>query len=200
VGNIIKEIERSEMQKHSIAIFITNGSEDTESIVPMDVLKRLNQEVDYISIEPTHRISTARGITIIADKTLDEANLEAYDTYIIPGGQVLDNFESPKADKLKEFYQANFGDQNILFAAICAAPHILNHWGLLEGYKVTNFPGIQIRGGFEDKYTGNRVEISKNLITSIGPGSSFEFAEAIAQRLVGKEATSDILRSMQLKV
>jgi 4-methyl-5(b-hydroxyethyl)-thiazole monophosphate biosynthesis len=179
-----------------VAVFLCNGSEDIETIVPVDVLRRLELKVDLISIESLSNITLAQGTHITADKTLSETSLEDYAAFITPGGAILPSFESEKTEKLRAFYAEHINDENLLFANICAAPHVLHYWGLLEGRKVTSYPGVE-KDAFEDVHTGAKVEIDRNLITANGPGSSFEFARAIANKLVGNAKTDATFSSMQ---
>lgn len=195
-----------------LAIFLANGSEDTEVFVPMDIFKRLEIPTDFISIEDGLTITTGRGIKITADKLLNETNLNDYSTFVIPGGQVRGSFESNKSAKLADFYRQNFNNTKYLFGAICAAPHILHYFGVLTDRKVTCFPSVRFegmpdgQGGYgldntlESQWTGKRVEIDGNLITSVGPGSSMEFAVAISEKLVGKEKVKKILKEMQYNI
>ena len=49
------------------------------------------------------------------------------------------------------------------------------------------------------KYTENRVEKDGQLITSRGPGTSFEFALAIVEALMGKDKADEIKKPMLLQ-
>lgn len=182
-----------------IAIFVTNGSEDIEFITPLDIFRRLNFDVDLVSIENDKKILSKSSVSFFADKTLTEIDLYDYGVFLIAGGAVLDNFENGNTDKLRDFCINNFDNNDYIFGAICAAPHIFNYWGLLNDRMVTNFPKIDVEGGFSEKSTGNRLEISKNLITSIGPGSAALWAREIANLLCDKNGVDDLFFQMQFK-
>ncbi|MBP5159121.1 MAG: DJ-1/PfpI family protein, partial [Lachnospiraceae bacterium] len=62
------------------------------------------------------------------------------DVLILPGGmpgtKTLDGHEGLKAVLRTQF------DKGRLVAAVCAAPSVLGHMGLLQGRKATCFPGF----------------------------------------------------------
>ena len=72
--------------------------------------------------------------------------------------------------------------EGILIGAICAAPSILGHMGLLQNKKAVCFPG------FEGELTGAQVldvpvVRDGNIITSKGAGTAFQFAFALAEAI-----------------
>ena len=60
-------------------------------------------------------------------------------------------------------------------AAICAAPSVLGHLGLLKGRTATCYPGFEqeLTGA---QVTGVPVEVSENFITGRGAGAAMAFA------------------------
>jgi 4-methyl-5(b-hydroxyethyl)-thiazole monophosphate biosynthesis len=81
-------------------------------------------------------------------------------------------------------------------AAICAAPLVLGHLGLLEGRRATCYPGFEgeLTGA---TCTGALVEVDGQFITGKGPAAAFEFAYTIVELLKDKE-TADALRAGML--
>ena len=131
--------------------------------------------------------------------------LENFDIYYIPGGKVIDKFTTTKkANKLKEYIQNHYNDKNKIFAALCAAPYIYNHWGILKNRKVTTYPSIETQGHYENKIANGdsgslkdrpRVYVDKNIITGNGPGSSFQFAYKLLEMI--EVNPTDLKLSMQ---
>ena len=81
-------------------------------------------------------------------------------------------------------------------AAICAAPSILGHMGLLEGRQAVCYPG------FEPELTGARLSQEPvcrdgRLITGKGPGAAIEFALALVEALSGADLANRLRVSMQ---
>ena len=74
--------------------------------------------------------------------------------------------------------------------AICAAPTILGHLGLLNGKKYTCFNSMNedFSGTFIDKY----YVVDGNLITGKGPMATIDFALGFVQLLVGSDISESI--------
>ncbi|MDR2708622.1 MAG: DJ-1/PfpI family protein [Elusimicrobiota bacterium] len=180
-----------------VAFFVCKGSEDTEVVTPIDILRRSQAIVDIISVENIPTVALSQGTEIVVNLKLADADLSKYNAFIIPGGDIT-AFENGTAKKVQDFFVANFNRSDLLFASICAGPHVLYTWGLLAGRKVTAYPGVQ-KGAFDKEYTGQQVTVDKNLITGNGPGAAFEFGRAISAALFSKEAADGVLSSMQVK-
>ena len=80
-------------------------------------------------------------------------------------------------------------------AAICAAPSILGHRGILQGRKAGCYPG------WEEQLTGARVSmdpasVDGNVITGRGMGCAIPFALAIVAQLLGQEQADRVAESI----
>ena len=76
--------------------------------------------------------------------------------------------------------------KEIPIGAICAAPSILGHKGLLSGKRATCYTGFeeQLSGA---QVTGEPVEADGIFITARGAGVADRFAFALIERLISKE-------------
>ena len=123
-----------------IAVFLADGFEEMEAIVPVDILRRGGYAVNTVSIGDK-TVTGAHGIKVEADMTADELDVEAVRLAVFPGGMPgtlnLDN--SIVTDAVITSVTARGGR----LAAICAAPSILGKRGLLEGKKAVCFPGFE---------------------------------------------------------
>ena len=119
-----------------IAVFLADGFEEMEAIVPVDILRRGGYTVNTVSIG-NKTVTGAHGIKVEADITADELDIEAVRLAVFPGGMPgtlnLDN--SIVTDAVITSVTARGGR----LAAICAAPSILGTRGLLEGKKAAIF-------------------------------------------------------------
>jgi 4-methyl-5(b-hydroxyethyl)-thiazole monophosphate biosynthesis len=81
--------------------------------------------------------------------------------------------------------------------AICAAPIVLAHAGILYGKKVTSYPGYEpeLEGATS---TGAPVEVDGTVITGKGPGCAIPFALEIVRILSGEKAMAELRKSMQV--
>ena len=81
-------------------------------------------------------------------------------------------------------------------AAICAAPKVFAGAGLLEGKRVTSFPGaLDAFEGFD--YCAEPVVQDGKIITSRGPGTAMDFALTLIENLVGKNKRDEVEAGLQ---
>lgn len=83
-------------------------------------------------------------------------------------------------------------EAGVLIAAICAGPRVLAAAGVLEGRRFTAYPGVL--DGAEEA----RVVEDDGILTSQGPGTSFDFALALVARLQGESVRASVASGMLL--
>ena len=178
-----------------IYVFLANGFEEIEALAVVDVLRRAELDVLTVGVGEDFVIGSHQ-IPVACD--IPEKNLildEKVEAIVLPGGMpgTLNLEKSAVVQKAIDWAVEN----NKLVCAICAAPSILGHKGLLEGKKATCFPG------FEEELFG--AEISKeyvvkdgNFITAKGMGSAIEFGLQIAEILTSPLEVKKIRASLQI--
>ncbi len=173
-----------------VLIAIAEGFEEMEAIISIDMLHRGGLDVTTASVTDSNIIEGSRKIKIQTNILLGNFK-ELPDAIVLPGGMPgAENLA--KSEKVKELLK-NMNNQNKLIAAICASPAIvLAPIGLLDDKKATCYPGFQKNFTLSTTYTNENVVISKNIITSKGPGTAFYFALEIIKYLVGKEKMDDV--------
>ena len=173
-------------------MFLANGFEETEAIACLDVIRRGEIAIQTVSIDDP-LVKGAHGISIQADILLDEITTEQLEGIILPGGMpgTLNLEKNETLSALIEYCRQN----NLLIAAICAAPSILGKRGLLKGEKAVCFPG------FEDFLEG--AVLSKEKCVESGPfitakamGAAIDFGLAIVARLKSPNLAEHIKRSI----
>ncbi len=173
-----------------VLVALADGFEEIEAVTVIDVLRRAGIEVDTMGITGSW-VTGGHGIKIMADKRINEVNIEKYDGIILPGGsEGVANLS--KSSKLKEFL-VKINEKKKLIAAICAAPLILAKEHLLDNKKATIYPGLEKELPYP---RDERVVIDENIITSQSPGTAIEFALAIVERLVGAEKASKLRKQL----
>ncbi len=173
-----------------IYVFLAQGFEETEAVAPIDLLRRCGKEVYTVGIGD-NIIKSSHDINVLTDTEdlLIELNSEL-EMIVLPGGMPgTVNLEGSKAVQAAIDYCA---EHNIFIGAICAAPSILGHNGLLKGKKAVCY------SGYEKELTGAEVldvpaVIDGNIITARGAGAAVEFGLKLVEALVSKER-SDKLR------
>lgn len=178
-----------------IYVFLAPGFEEIEALAVVDVLRRAELDVLTVGVGEDFVIGSHQ-IPVACD--IAEKNLildEKVEAIVLPGGMpgTLNLEKSATVQKAIDWATEN----EKLVCAICAAPSILGHKGLLNGKNSTCFPG------FEDELFG--AEISKdyvvkdgNIITARGMGSAIEFGLQIAEVLTTKENAQKIRASLQI--
>jgi 4-methyl-5(b-hydroxyethyl)-thiazole monophosphate biosynthesis len=170
---------------------LAQGCEEVEAVTIIDLLRRANIEVVSASLSPDPVICS-RGVVLIADTTLEKAaEMEGFDIVILPGGLPgADNLaDSPL---LNEILQRMTEDGKFV-AAICAGPRVLAKAGLLDGRRVTAYPGFIEGGNFPGvHYTGGAVEIDGKVVTSRGPGTAMDFALTLISLLAGETTRNTV--------
>ena len=182
-----------------ICVLLANGYEEVEAISTIDVLKRANLDVVTVAVEQhsDFLITGSHGITVKADVIIDDLDyVDKIDAVVLPGG-MPGTLNLEASDKAREVIQY-CADKNKVIAAICAAPSILGHMGILAGRRATCFPGFE-RELKRAVFTGGSVTCDGNIITADGAGSAIKFGEAIAAKFVGGEAARDISNAMQCR-
>lgn len=180
-----------------IYCFLANGFEELEAIAPIDLLRRAGVTVYTVGVgEKT--VTGAHGIPFTADLTTDDIVLDdTLEGVILPGGMpgTLNLEHSPAVQGAIDFAAAH----EKLLCAICAAPSILGHRGLLSGKEATAYPGFEkdlIGAAVSDKY----VVRDGNRITARGAGVAVDFGLEIIRALKGDRAAASVQSAIQCRL
>ena len=165
-----------------IAVLFSNGTEEIEALTPVDVLRRAGVECDLVSVCGQFPVGS-HAITVKADKTIEDIDINGYDGVVLPGG--LPGAQIIADNKKVEQMIKDFIENKKLVAAICAAPALtLGAKGFVDGKKVTCYPADAFIKLLETaRYTGADVEVDENIITANGPKSAMAFSFAICDYL-----------------
>lgn len=176
-----------------VYVFLAEGFEDIEALAPVDIMRRAGLEVETVSITDEIVVTSAHGVGIVADKTLPEIDFEDADVMFLPGGMPgATNLDA--CEELREGLVQHF-EAGRLIAAICAAPLVLGHLGIVVGKKATCYPGFEgeLRGA---DYTAALVEQDGQVITGKGPGAAMELGYTLVERLVSREVADQLREGM----
>ena len=122
-----------------VTVFIADGTEETECLTIVDILRRAGVEVRLVSIMETEKIVSSHKVTIIADGQFDTEDYSDSDMLFIPGGMPgVTNMLAHEG--LIELIR-KFNEEGKRLGAVCAGPSVLGKAGALEGKKATCFPG-----------------------------------------------------------
>lgn len=175
-----------------IYLFLAHGFEEIEALATVDILRRAGAELSTVGVGGK-QITGSHGIPVTADLEESEVRASEADMVILPGGPGTKNLEQSEVMRSVVQYCADHGRT---IAAICAAPSILGHMGLLNGHEATCFPGYE-EELHAKKVTGGAVCVSGNIITGKGAGVAVEFALKIVEVLYGAEKSAAIRKNIQ---
>lgn len=179
-----------------VYVCLATGFEDVEALGTLDILRRGGIDAQTVSMTGDLFVTTSHNVTVKADVLFEDADFTSAEMVVLPGGLPgATNLDEHKglSQVLKEFNAAGK-----YVAAICAAPMVLGHLGILEGKNATCYPSFEphLHGAVT---RGNGVEVAGNVITGKGPGFTFDFALALVEALAGKQKAEEIASGMLLR-
>lgn len=167
-----------------IAVFFAEGFEEIEALTVVDICRRCGLETEMVSVTEERCVRSSHGVAVETDKTLSQAEFDGYDMLVLPGGMPgTKNLEA--CGELMAWLDRFYEDGRYI-GAICAAPSVFGHRGILRGRKACCYPGFEshLQGA---EVTEGPVEIAGHVVTSRGMGTALDFALAIAEIFGGKD-------------
>ena len=180
-----------------VYVFLADGFEDVEALIPIDVLRRGGVDVITVSTTEDLIVESAHGVGIRADMMFTACDFSDADLLMLPGGMpgatnLFDHEGVCQALKL----QAAAGKK---IAAICASPAVvLAQLGLLDGKRATCYPGFEQMFKAAD-YTGELVTVDGLITTGEGPAAAFPYAYTILADLTDQATADQIAEGMRFK-
>ena len=173
-----------------VLVPLADGFEEIEAVTVVDLLRRAGVEVHTAGLSG-RRVTGSHGIAVEADRLLDGAEAGHYDMIVLPGGM-------PGADHLKHDPRVitllrGFATEGRWVAAICAAPGVLAHAGLLDGRTATSYPGFLDDAPAKDlRRSDAPVVVDGRVVTSRGPGTAIDFSLELISLLLGPGAADTV--------
>jgi len=171
-----------------VLVPLAEGFEELEAVTVIDILRRAGVEVVVASLAGG-TVTGSHGIRIAADTPLAALVEQDFDMIALPGG--MPGAEHLKNDPRIVGFVHRLHARGRPVAAICAAPMVLAAAGVLNGRRATSYPGF-LAGAAETAVTSEAVVVDRNVITSRGPGTALDFALALVEALMGREARQAI--------
>ena len=182
-----------------VYVFLADGFEDVEALIPIDVLRRGGVEVVTISTTLFPLVESAHGVNIEADLQFDQADYSDADLLMLPGGMPgASNLFAHEGVRKAVMAQFQAGKK---IAAICAAPAVvLAQLGILKDKKATCYPGFEdVLAKAGATYTGDLVTVDGNITTGEGPAAAFPYAYELLAQLVDQKTSDQIAEGMRFK-
>lgn len=172
-----------------VLVPLADGCEELEAVTVIDLLRRAGVEVVVAGLG-AGLVTASRGVRLAADVALDDALGDEYDMVVLPGGGP--GAARLEADGRVRAVLEKTAARGKFTAAICAAPRVLAHAGILAGKAATCYPGVLDRQTVPRLDTGQAVIQDGKVITSRGPGTAMDFALTLIENLLGSAKRDEV--------
>lgn len=173
-----------------VCVILAAGFEETEAIVPVDLLRRGGVTVELAGLDGLE-VTGGHGITVRADCLLSQVELGTVDLVFVPGG--LGGVNHILASELACQTLRQAASEDKYLAAICAGPTVLSRLGLIDGKQAVCYPGMEKLLLPAHPKPGNRAVRDGKLLTAEAAGSAFELGLMMLAALAD-QATADKVR------
>ena len=179
-----------------VYVLLGEGFEESEAIVPADLLRRSGVEVSLVGLTGD-KVTSSHGITVVCDCTLREVDEDALTMVMLPGG--LGGVEAIGGNEAALGLIQRAFDRGAYIAAICAAPTILARLGMLDRRRAVCYPGMedQMLSAVVEK--GRAVVTDGHIITGEAAGSAFDFGLKLVEALTDAETARQVCRGVHYK-
>lgn len=184
----------------TICVFLAEGFEEIEAITVVDVLRRAQLPVLTVAVatgatEASNppAITGAHGIPITADTAIEQLDGASIEALVLPGG--MPGTTNLQADATLRDLLLQFAREGKPIAAICAAPMVLGHLGILDGHRATIYPGMEAELG-NATAVSDSVVVDGAITTSRGPATALPFALALVERFRSADVAREIAAGM----
>ena len=176
-----------------IAVLAADGFEKVELTVPVTALRAAGADVDIVSLRP----GRIRGVNlhepasrVAVDHVVSEVAAEDYDALLIPGGFINPDLLRQSAEARR--FVRGFDASGKPIATLCHGPWLLSSAGLLQGRRLTSWPGVRddlVNAGA--LWLDEPVVRDGNWLTSRGPQDLVPFVRALLPFVAGNAAASE---------
>ncbi len=168
------------MAKYVLMVLAHNNFRDEEYTAARNALENNGAKITIASTLKNGAVGS-QGLKLNPDLLIDDVNPEDYDAVIFIGGTGSSQYwHDVKAHEIAE--SAN--NSGKVVGASSHAAVTLAVAGLLKGKRATGhitvYEKLKVKGA---EYTGKKIEVDGNIITSSGANAAKEFAQALTQAI-----------------
>lgn len=190
-------------------LFLAKGVETMELGVFVDILGWARDTYGYDTEVETcgfkKEVISTFNIPIIADKLIDEINIDDYDALAIPGGfEQYGFYEEAYNEKFLNLIR-EFDNKNKIIATICVGALPVGKSGILKGRKATTY---HLNGGHRQEQLASfgvdvvnePIVVDKNIISSYCPETAPSVAFKLLEMLTSKEKMETVKAAMGFEI
>lgn len=176
-----------------VYVYLADGFEEIEALAPIDILRRCGVEVKTVGVTGA-QVCGSHGICVAADIAPEEVCLDCAQMLVLPGGLPGTTNLEKDSRVTDAVLQAHAEGKYI--AAICAAPSVFGHLGILKGRNATCYPGFEgeLEGAVPSE---DGVVCDGHIITAKGAGRASDFGFLLAGLLAGNAKAAEVRKAMQ---
>jgi protease I len=173
-----------QLQGKKIAILVANeGVEQIELTSPREALREAGAEIDLLALEDSEIQAfnhLDKGDTFTPDKAVGEADPDAYDGLVLPGG--VANPDQLRTDTDAVQFVRAFFEAGKPVGAICHAPWTLINADVVDGRTLTSWPSLQtdLRNAGA-QWVDEEVHVDQGLVSSRKPDDLDAFNAKIVE-------------------
>ena len=179
-----------------VYILLGAGFEETEALVPLDLLRRAGIETMTVGIG-SKIVYGGHNIGLEADILLEEMDLTQLDMIVLPGG--LGGVATVRASKPAMDALQFAWDNDKFVAAICAGPTVLADLGITEGRNATCYPGCENGMGGANMIPEVACVRDGKLITGTSAGSAVKFGLCLVEALAGVDTAKTVAQQFVIR-
>lgn len=179
-----------------VYMLLGTGFEETEAIVPLDLLRRAG--IPVLTVGVNGKIITgAHNISVKADIELGQMDLTDMDMIVLPGG--LGGVTSVRASKQAMNALAFAYENDRFIAAICAGPTVLADLGITDGKNTTCYPGCE--SGMGNALCQENLACVRDgrVITGTSAGCATKFGLMLIEALKGEETANAVAQQFVIR-
>ncbi|MBW3494664.1 DJ-1/PfpI family protein [Bacillus sp. FDAARGOS_1420] len=179
-----------------VLLLLADGFEAVEASVFTDVLGWNKWEGDgsteVVTVGLRNKLTCTWNFTVIPEKTVDDIQLDEFDALAIPGGFEEAGFYRDAYSREFLHVIQHFYAQQKPIASICVASLALGKSGILTDKKATTYSHPTSKRKEQLKNFGAIVQNDLivqdgNIITSSNPGTAFDVAFLLLEKLTSKK-------------
>lgn len=165
------------------AILLSNGFEDAEAVIVIDLLRRFEIKVDILACQKKLQLDDYFEIKMQACHLLKDKLEESYDAIVMVGGPKNTDSMGKNAQVI-DFIKRHQTENKLICALCSAGAKILARNGLI-GNKKYVATALLYKNFNDGHYVDQAIVQDDNLITGKDLGVAFDFVMAIASNLIG---------------
>jgi protease I len=177
--------KRFDLNQKQVAVLATDGVEQTEVMLPVEVLQHCGATVHLVSpggepIRSWNKEGWSQKLT--ADVALEDARDVDYDGLLLPGGVI--NSDTLRTNVDAREFAARFLDAGKPTFVICHGAQLLIDAGRVQGRKMTSVGAIATdlkNAGAE--WVDEEVVVDQGFVSSRGPGDLPAFCAKMCEEL-----------------